>query len=107
MKIMDSISASIQKLMEFKKAYQEKERRKAIADSNKYVKQKEFNEAINSIHKHMVSNRKEFSELRLDLDSIRSKDLNIKGNLRDLKNLGKIPKHGLVRPAPGPVKEFY
>ena len=87
MKIMDSISGNIQKLMDFKKAYEEKDKRKAIVDNNKYVRQEGFNEAISNIHKHMDNNRKEFSEIRLDIDSIRSKDLNIKANLRDLKNL--------------------
>ena len=87
MKIMDSISLNIQKLMEFKKLIEEKDKRKVIADNNKYVKQEGFNEAINSIHKHMDSNKKEFSEIRLDIDSIRTKDLNVKANLRDLKNL--------------------
>ena len=87
MKIMDSISQSIQKLMDFKKSYEEKDKRKAIADNNKFVKQEGFNEAINSLHKRMDNNRKEFSEIRLDIDSIRSNDLNVKANLRDLKNL--------------------
>ena len=87
MKIMESISQSIQKLMDFKKAYEEKDKRKAIADNNKFVRQEGFNEAINSLHKRMDNNRKEFSEIRLDIDSIRSNDLNVKANLRDLKNL--------------------
>ena len=87
MKIMDSISLSIQKLMEFKKIYEEKEKRKIIQENNKFVKQEGFNEAINSIQKHMDNNKKEFSEIRLDIDSIRTKDLNVKANLRDLKNL--------------------
>ena len=87
MKIMDSISMSIQKLMDFKKAFEEKDKRKAIIDNSKYVKQEGFNEAINNIHKHMDSNKKEVSEMRIDIDNIRTKDLNIKANLRDLKNL--------------------
>ena len=87
MKIMDSISNNIQKLMEFKRLIEEKDKRKAIAENNKYVKQEGFNEAISNIHKYMDNNKKEFSEIRLDIDSIKSKDLNIKANLRDLKNL--------------------
>ena len=87
MKIMDSISNNIQRLMDFKKTIEEKEKRKAIADNNKYVKQDGFNEAINNIHKHMDTNKKEFSEIRFDLDEIKSKDLIIKANLNDLKNL--------------------
>ena len=87
MKIMESISNNIQKLMEFKKTIEEKDKRKALADNNKYVKQEGFNEAINNIHKHMDSNKKEFSEMKFDLDEIKSKDLIIKANLNDLKNL--------------------
>ena len=85
MKIMDSISMSIQKLMDFKKTFEEKDKRKAIIDNSKYVKLDGFNETINNIHKHMDNNKKEFSEISSDIDNIRSKDLNIKVNLRDLK----------------------
>ena len=87
MKIMDNISSHIQKLMDFKKALEEKDKRKAIVENSKYVKQEGFNEAMNNIHKYMDNNKKEFSEIRLDIDSIKSKDLNVKANLRDLKNL--------------------
>ena len=87
MKLIEYISINIQKLMEFKRLIEEKDKRKAIAENNKYVKQEGFNEAISNIHKYMDNNKKEFSEIRLDIDSIKSKDLNIKANLRDLKNL--------------------
>ena len=43
MKIMESISINIQKLMEFKRLIEEKDKRKAIAENNKYVKQEGFN----------------------------------------------------------------
>ena len=87
MKIVDNISINIQKLLEFKKIFEEKDKRKAIVDNSKYVKQDGFNEAINNIHRSIDNNKKEFSEIRSDIDNIRTKDLNIKANLRDLKNL--------------------
>ena len=87
MKIVDNISTNIQKLLEFKKIFEEKDKRKAIVDNTKYVKQDGFNEAINNIHRSIDNNKKEFSEIRIDIDNIRTKDLNIKANLRDLKNL--------------------
>ena len=87
MKILESLSNHIQRLMEFKKFMEEKEKRKAIVDNTKYVKQDGFNEAINNIHKTIDINKKDFNEIRLDLDAIRNKDLNTKANLRDLKNL--------------------
>ena len=87
MKILESLSNNIQRLMDFKKYMEEKEKRKAIVDNTKYVKQDGFNEAINNIHKSIDINKKDFNEIRLDLDIIRNKDLNTKANLRDLKNL--------------------
>ena len=87
MKIIENVSIDIQKLNDFKKIVEEKDKRKAIIDTSKFVKQEGFNEAITNINKNIDSNKKEFSEIRLDIDSIRTKDLNIKANLRDLKNL--------------------
>ena len=86
-KIVESISNDIQILTDFKKGVEEKEKRKAIVDATKYVKQDGFNEAINNINKNIDNNRKEFSEIHMDIDNIRTKDLHIKANLRDLKNL--------------------
>lgn len=87
MKTMETSTANIKKLLEFKKTFEEKDKRKAIVDTHKFVRQEGFNEAISNIHKSIDSNKKEFSEIRLDIDCIRTKDLNIKANLRDLKNL--------------------
>ena len=87
MKTMETSTANLKKLLEFKKAFEEKDKRKAIVDTHKFVRQEGFNEAISNIHKSIDSNKKEFSEIRLDIDCIRTKDLNIKANLRDLKNL--------------------
>ena len=87
MKTMETSTANLKKLLEFKKIFEEKDKRKAIVDTHKFVRQEGFNEAISNIHKSIDSNRKEFSEIRLDIDCLRTKDLNIKANLRDLKNL--------------------
>lgn len=87
MKTMETSTANLKKLLEFKKTFEEKDKRKAIVDTHKFVRQEGFNEAISNIHKSIDSNKKEFSEIRLDIDCIRTKDLNIKANLRDLKNL--------------------
>ena len=87
MKTMETSTANLKKLLEFKKVFEEKDKRKAIVDTHKFVRQEGFNEAISNIHKSIDNNQKEFSEIRLDIDCIRTKDLNIKANLRDLKNL--------------------
>ena len=80
-------ASNIQKLMDFKTDYEEKEKRKAIVETNKYVKQDGFNELINNLHKQIDVNKRDFQDIRIEIENIRTKGLNTKACLRDLKNL--------------------
>ena len=87
MKTMESMTTNVKMLLDFKKVNEEKDKRKAIVETNKFIKVETFNEAINNLYKYIDSNKKEFTEIRLDLDTIRTSDLNAKANLRDLRTL--------------------
>ena len=80
-------SGNLQKLMDFKTDYEEKERRKVVVETNKYVRQDGFNELINSLHKEIDINKRDFQDIRIEIENIRTKGLNTKACLRDLKNL--------------------
>ena len=87
MRIIESITGNINRLMDFKKMTEEKEKRKAIIDNTKYVKPEQLNEAINNLKKMIENNKKEFSEIRFDMANIRENDLSNKASLKDLKGL--------------------
>ena len=86
-KKFDIIQNSIYKLVEFEKDMIEKEKRRVIIDPNKYVKNDIFNEFASRIQKIFDSNKKEFFELRLNLDDFKSKEVGTKATLKDLKSL--------------------
>ena len=86
-RLIESMSGNITRLLDFKKMTEEKEKRKAVVDNSKYVKPETFNEGINNLKKLIENVKKEFSELRFDMSSIRENDLNNKASLRDLKGL--------------------
>ena len=87
MKLIETMSGNIRILLDYKKITEEKEKRKAIIDSNKFVKPETFNEGINNLKKLIDNFKKDFSELRIDMASIRENDLNMKASLKDLKGL--------------------
>ena len=87
LRLIESMSGNITRLNDFKKITEEKEKRKAIIDNTKYIKPETFNEGINNLKKMIENNRKEFSEIRFDMASIRENDLTTKASLKDLKSL--------------------
>ena len=87
MKLIESMNSNINRLMEYKKINEEKEKRKTIVDKNKYVKPEQFNEGINNLKKMIDGNKREFSEIHFDIANIRENDLTNKASLKDLKNL--------------------
>ena len=87
MKSLETLSGNIRILFDFKKIMEEKEKRKAIVDNNKYIRPETFEEGINNLKKMIENNRKEFSDIRLDMASIRENDLSSKASLKDLKGL--------------------
>ena len=87
MRLIEVMRGNIDRLLEYKKMTEEKEKRKAIIDNTKYVKPEQFNEGINNLKKMIENNKKEFSEIRFDIANIRENDLSNKSSLKDLKGL--------------------
>ena len=85
----ENIQNSIYKLLEFEKEVEEREKRRVIFDPSKYVKIEIFNEFVTSFHKLLDSNKKEFIEMRVNLDDCKSKskEIGAKATLKDLKTL--------------------
>ena len=87
LKKFEIIQNSIYKLQDFEKYMTEKEMRRVILDPNKYVKNEAFNEFVKSMQKIFDTNKKEFNEMRINLDDFKSKESGIKATLKDLKSL--------------------
>ena len=89
LKKFENIQNSIYKLLEFEKEVEEREKRRVIFDPSKYVKIEAFNDFMASIHKLFDSNKKDFIEMRVNLDDFKSKskEIGAKATLKDLKAL--------------------
>ncbi len=87
MSTTDTLTKNMKKLLEFKKVYEEKEKRKTNEESNKYIKQEIYHEEINNIYKMIDNNKKNLLDITGEIKSIKTKDIDIKANLKDLKVL--------------------
>ena len=87
LKKFEIIQNSIYKLQDFEKNMEEKEKRKVILDPSKYVKNDSFNEFVTSARKIFDTNKKEFTEMRVNLNEFKSKEVVTKATLKDLKSL--------------------
>ena len=87
MSTTDTLTKNMKKLLEFKKVYEEKEKRKTNEESNKYIKQEIYHEEINNIYKMIDNNKKNLLDIRGEIKSIKTKEIDIKANLKDLKVL--------------------
>ena len=85
--LTDNLSKNMKKLLEFKKVFEEKEKRRVIEESNKYIRQEIYHQEINNLHKLIDSNKKDFLEIKGEIKSIKPKEIDIKANLKDLKVL--------------------
>ena len=90
MRLIETMTGNINRLNDFKKILEEKEKRKAIVDNNKYIKPEQFNEGINNLKKMIEAYKKDFSEIRFDISSIKEDDLSSKASLKDLKGLEDV-----------------
>ena len=87
LRLIESMTGNINRLLEFKKQTEDKENRKAMTNNNKFIKIEQFNEGINNLKKLIENNKKEFSEIRFDIANFRNVDLTNKASLKDLKSL--------------------
>ena len=87
LRLIESMTGNINRLLEFKKQTEDKENRKAMTNNNKFIKIEQFNEGINNLKKLIENNKKEFSEIRFDIANFRDVDLTNKASLKDLKSL--------------------
>ena len=87
MSTTDTLTKNMKKLLEFKKVYEEKEKRKINEESNKYIKQEIYHEEINNLHKMIDNNKKNVLDIRGEIKNIKTKEIDIKANLKDLKVL--------------------
>ena len=87
LRLIESMTGNINRLLEFKKQTEDKENRRAMTNNNKYIKIEQFNEGINNLKKLIENNKKEFSEIRFDIANFRDVDLTNKASLKDLKSL--------------------
>ena len=87
MSTTDTLTKNMKKLLEFKKVYEEKEKRKINEESNKYIKQEIYHEEINNLHKMIDNNKKNALDIRGEIKNIKTKEIDIKANLKDLKVL--------------------
>ena len=90
MRFIETMSENINRLLDFKKITEEKEKRKAISDNNKYIKPEQFNEGMINIKKIIENYRKEIIELRFDISAIREDELTTKASFKDLKSLEDV-----------------
>ena len=87
LKKFEIIQNSIYKLQDFEKEMEEKEKRRIILDPSKYVKNESFNEFVTGARKIFDTNKKEFTEIRVNLEEFKSKEVVTKATLKDLKSL--------------------
>ena len=83
LKKFEIIQNSIYKLQEFEKEMEEKEKRRVILDPSKYVKNESFNEFVTGARKIFDTNKKEFTDMRENLEEFKSKEVVTKATLKD------------------------
>ena len=87
MNTTDTLTKNMKKLLEFKKVFEEKEKRKANEENNKYLKQEIYHEEINNLYKMIENNKKNLLDIRGEIKNMKTKEIDIKANLKDLKVL--------------------
>jgi hypothetical protein len=86
-KNLEVIGNSIAKLQTFQNETEEREKRRVNIDTSKFIQNETFNEYIVTINKYFDLTKKEFADIRSDIEEIESKTIGTKASLKDLKTL--------------------
>ena len=65
LRLLESMTGNINRLLEFKKQTEDKENRKAMTNNTKFIRIEQFNEGINNLKKLIENNKKNFQKLYL------------------------------------------
>ena len=65
LRLLESMTGNINRLLVFKKQTEDKENRKAMTNNTKFIRIEQFNEGINNLKKLIENNKKNFQKLDL------------------------------------------
>lgn len=77
----------IYKFRDFQNLMEEKEKKRIVIDPNHFIDKEIFNEFLKSEHKNFDEYKKEFLNLKQELEELKTKEVGNKATLKDLKSL--------------------
>ena len=87
LKRFDIAQNMIYKFRDFQNVMEEKEKKRIVIDPNHFIDKEIFNEFLKSEHKNFDEYKKEFLNLKQELEELKTKEFGNKATLKDLKSL--------------------
>lgn len=87
LKRFDLAQNMIYKFRDFQNVMEEKEKKRIVIDPNHFIDKEIFNEFLKSEHKNFDEYKKEFLNLKQELEELKTKEFGNKATLKDLKSL--------------------
>jgi hypothetical protein len=87
LKRFDIAQNMIYKFRDFQNVMEEKEKKRIVIDPNHFIDKEIFNEFLKSEHKNFDEYKKEFLNLKQELEELKTKEFGNKATLKDLYNV--------------------
>ena len=87
LKRFDIAQNMIYKFRDFQNVMEEKEKKRIVIDPNHFIDKEIFNEFLKSEHKNFDEYKKEFLNLKQELEELKTKEFGNKATLKNLKSL--------------------